>query len=753
MGLKRRAFLIGTLLVAGAGVYGWRRLTAGWGDPLDGRLSAGDTALTDYLAIGEDNSITIICPQAEMGQGVTTTLAALVAEELDLPLGLVTVRHDIASGAYGNVEILRDGLPLMTDGTSALGTIWTGLAGVVGPALGLQVTGASTSVRDAFDRMRMAGATARALLAESASIELGVPKGSLAFANARIIHQVSGRSLSFAEAVRRAEALPLPAGIQPKPRGEWMLLGNPQTRVDGRAKATGRAPFGIDVDLPDMLHGTVILAPRFGQTISTVSDAAARGVSGVQAIVRIATHWGDGVVVAADTTWAAFKAAGMLDVAWADDGSVADDARVGQALDAALAAGGGWVLRETSDVGRALGEADSRAVMRLDYDVPFLAHATMEPMNATARWANGVLDVWAPTQAPSVVQFACARALDIPNASVQVHPTLLGGGFGRRAEADFALIAALAARETAGRPVQVTWSRETDMTHDLFRPAAKARITALPGGNGVPGALSISIAAPSPTRSIANRLLPSAPVAGPDRFLAEGLFDTPYAFQVYRSETIDTELGVPVGFWRSVGYAHNTFFLECALDEIAVRSSADPLTQRLALLDDDVRARAVLVRVAERSGWKEPKAGLARGLAYLRAYGSDVACVAEVSGSLDALKIERLVIVADVGVALDPSLVTDQLVSGTVFGLGAAMNQAMSFSGGAANETNFDGFEPLRLSACPVIDTEVLQTGETPGGVGELAVPVIAPAVANAIFALTGERIRSLPLNRQVTFA
>jgi isoquinoline 1-oxidoreductase beta subunit len=291
------------------------------------------------------------------------------------------------------------------------------------------------------------------------------------------------------------------------------------------------------------------------------------------------------------------------------------------------------------------------------------------------------------------------------------------------------------------------------MTHDVYRPAAKARITALPGDDGVPRALSIVAAAPSPTRSIAARLMPSAPVAGPDRFLAEGLFDTPYALPVYHSETVDADAGVPVGFWRSVGYAHNTFFLECALDEIAVRSSADPLTQRLALLERDVRARGVLVRATERAGWKEPKEGIARGLAFCRAYGSDVACVAEVSGTLDALTIERLVLVADVGIALDPSLVTDQLVSGAVFGLGAAMHQAVSFSDGVPNETNFDTFELLRLSGCPVIDTEVLQTGDTPGGVGELAVPVIAPALANAIFALTGERIRSLPLIGRVTFA
>lgn len=753
MGLKRRAFLIGTAAAAGGLVVGWRWLSARRPNPLLEGLAKGEHALNAHVKIGRDGAITIVVPYAEMGQGVATTLAALVAEEMEVPLSAVTVAHGPASGAYANTVVLEDSSPFLMDGSSVTGRLWGAVATAAGPALGLQVTGSSTSTRDAFDKMRLAGAVARILLAESASIELGVPRDSLVMVDRRLVHQASGRSLSIGDAVSRAAALPVPDDVRLKDRSAWMVLGKPQQRTDAAAKVTGAAVFGIDVDLPDMLHGTVLLPPRFDARPGRADQTAARAVPGVTDIFTVETPSGAGWCVLAENTWAAFNGAAAIDTDWLSEGTGIDDGGVAAALDSAVLKGGGWALRDEGGAADALESADKRLVMTLDYAVPYLAHATMEPMNATARFADGVLDVWAPTQSPSLIQFTCANALDIPYASVRVHPTLLGGGFGRRVEPDFALYAALAAKHANGRAVQITWTRETDMTHDAYRPACRARIRALPGEDGVPAALEIVAAASSPTRGIASRVLPAAPVAGPDKYLAEGLFDAPYALPRCRMETVDVALPVPVGYWRSVGYSHNTFFLECALDEVAARSSADPLHQRLALLEGRTAARGVLVRAAEMAGWPERREGIGRGLAYCHAYGSHAACIAEVSGSAEALKVERLIVVADVGVALDPALVADQLVSGAVFGLGAARQLSVSLEAGGVVETNFDAFEPLRMSQCPPIETDVLQTGSHPGGVGELSTPLIAPVLANAIFDLTGRRIRTLPLNREISFS
>jgi isoquinoline 1-oxidoreductase subunit beta len=349
------------------------------------------------------------------------------------------------------------------------------------------------------------------------------------------------------------------------------------------------------------------------------------------------------------------------------------------------------------------------------------------------------------------VQLAVGNALDIAFADITIHVTLLGGGFGRRAEVDFALFAAIAAKDLNGRPVQLTWRREEDFTHDTYRAPAQARIRALPGDDGVPEALEIKIATQSVTRSIASRILPSLPMAGPDAYLAEGAFDVPYQLKAFHVEGVDVPLPLPAGYWRSVGYSHNTFFIESALDEVAVRVSADPLKQRLALLEGNTAAQGVLARAAELAGWGSE--GIRQGLAYVSAYDSHAAMIVELSGNAEAITIDRIIVVADVGIALDPGLVADQLVSATVMGLSAAMGEKITVDYDRVNEDNFDTYPVLRISACPPIITEILQTGVKPGGVGELATPLVAPALANAIFKLTGNRIRILPFAGSVSFS
>lgn len=749
MGLARRAFLIGSLGVAGALVVGWRWAAGEWENPLNAGLKAGETALTPYVKIGADGVVTAIVPYAEMGQGVSTTLAALVAEELDLPLATLIVEHGSANGAYGNRAIVSDISPFTSQSAPTMNRLWNGIAAIAAPMIGLQVTGSSTSTRDAFDRMRQAAATARALLIEAASLELSVASAALSTSGGRVIHQSSGRSLSYGELAAKAAKLPLPSQIKLKPKENWAILGQSQPRKDGLAKVTGAAVFGIDVDLPDMLHGTVIMAPRFGAKPSLINEEGAKAIKGYKGLVKIDTAFSHGVALIADNTWAAFKAADALKLEWSTDSAPFDDASIFAQLGEGIAKGSGWALAKTGDAIAVLDASTSRNLLTLDYAVPPLAHATMEPMNATAQFRNGKLTIWGPIQAPSLVQLVVGTALDIAFADIAINVTLLGGGFGRRAEADFALYAAMAAKELNGRPVQLTWRREEDFTHDAYRPPARARIRALPGDDGVPEALEIKVATPSVTRSIAGRILPSLPLAGPDAYLAEGAFDVAYQFKSYHAEGVDVPLPLPAGYWRSVGYSHNTFFLESALDEIAVRVSADPLKQRLSLLEGNSAAQGVLARAAELAGW----GGAKQGLAYCSAYDSHVAAIVEVSGSADALSIDRIVVVADVGIALDPGLVADQLNSAAVMGLSAAIGEKITVTNGAVNESNFDNYPVLRMSACPIIITDVLQTGTKPGGVGELATPVIAPALANAIFKLTGNRIRTLPLSDSVKAA
>ena len=751
MGLARRAFLIGSVSVAGALVVGWRWAAGEWKNPLLATLKDNEAALTPYVKISADGVVTAIVPYAEMGQGVSTTLAALVAEELDIPLASLNVEHGTASGAYGNRAILADISPFTNQTAPTLNRLWDGFASVAAPMVGLQVTGSSTSTRDGFDRMRQAAATARAMLVETASLELNVASAALITSGGRVIHQSSGRSLSYGELAGKAANLPIPERIKLKPKENWVTLGNPQIRKDGLSKVTGAAVFGIDVALPDMLHGTVKMAPRFGAKLGAVNDAKAKAVKGFQNIIKIETGFSNGVAVIADHTWAAFQAAEMLEVEWLIDSKAANDAMIAEMLDEGINTGSGWSLAKSGDATGKLNGSTNRNLLTLNYAVPTLAHATMEPMNATAQFKDGKITIWGPIQAPSLVQLVVGNALNIPFANITIHVTQLGGGFGRRAEVDFALFAAIAAKEINGRAVQLTWSRQEDFTHDAYRAPARARIRALPGDDGIPEALEIKIATPSVTRSIGSRILPSLPMAGPDAYLAEGTFDAAYNFKNYRAEGVDVPLPMPAGYWRSVGYSHNTFFLEAALDEIAVRVSADPLQQRLMLLDGNTAAQGVLIKAAELAGWRDE--GIKHGLAYLSAYDSHIATIVEVSGNSDAVKIDRIIVVADVGIALDPGLVADQLVSATIMGLSAAVGEKITLQNGQVVETNYDTYPVLRISACPPIITEVLQTGTRPGGVGELATPVVAPALANAIFKLTGNRIRTLPLSDSIKFS
>ena len=749
-----RTFLIGTGLIAGGLAVGYYAASRPRPNPLEADLGAGEETFNPYVKVGADGTITIIAPRAEMGQGVHTTLAALVAEELGVPLSAVSVEQGPTSPAYYNLAVLEQGGPFSELNTSVMAEMTRKATRAFGPLAGLQVTGSSTSTRDAYEKMRHAGAVARTLLFTAAQERLATPAAKLQFEGADIVAP-SGRRVGIASIAAEAASLPVPDEIVLKDPADWTVLGKTQQRVDLVEKVTGAAKFGIDVDLPDMLYGTVLMNPKLGGGIETASTSFAEAVPGVVKIVRLETQTGSGFGVIAENTWAAFKAAEALEVQWGDAPYPSNTESIMKVFRDTIDGpwkGSAW--RDDGDVDFAFGDAPPDSIFEADYEVPFLAHATMEPMNATARFADGRLTVWAPTQAPTLIQTILADAMGIDSDAVTIHSTYLGGGFGRRAEADFALYAAELAKEAGGRPVNVTWTREEDMTHDVYRPAAAGRFRVRMDVNGMPDAVDMRIATPSILKSIGKRIFPSLPVFGPERLLTEGAFDQPYTIPNYRVAGIEIDMPIPVGFWRSVGYSYNGFFHECFMDEIAERAGRDPIDLRLQLMADYPLAVAVMEKLRDISNWDRPlRTGKAKGVAFTMSFGSWVGEVVQVSKTKGGLSVEKVWAVAEVGRALDPGIVRAQIESGIVFGLSAAIGQEITFSGGKVDQQNFYDFDAMRIDRCPKFEIEILENSQTLGGVGEIGTPPAAPALANAVRSLTGKRIRSLPLSREVEFA
>lgn len=752
--IARRTFLLGVAATAGGLAVGYYYYRRPFPNPLEGTLGEGEATFNPYVRIASGGAITIIVPRAEMGQGVSTTLAALVAEELDVGLDAVVVEHGPAAAAYYNGALLPESTPFAAFDRGVIAGGARAVFGVVGKYLAVQATGGSTSTIDAFEKMRHAGAAARESLKAAAAARLGVPVARLETAGGRVTDPLSGKSLAYGElAVEAAEHAP-PASLPLRGRSQWKLLGRPQPRTDVPAKVTGAAVFGIDVDLPDMLHATVRMNPRLGGTLLKLDTTRAEAMAGVVEVVRIEERTGSGFGVIADNSWRAFRAADAVVAQWGEAPYPADNRGIEAALEAALAGTDGWSLRNDGDVEAALADAPAQSLVEATYRVPYLAHATMEPMNATAWLKDGRLDIWAPTQAPTIVRMICAGVAGVAEDRCHVHTTFLGGGFGRRAEIDFALYATKLAMAVEGRPVKVTWTREEDMTHDTYRPAALARYRARLDGERFPVALDGRVATPSVMRSLLARTFPWMPWAGPDETMIEGAYEQPYAIDNYRITAAEADLAVPVGFWRSVGNSFNAFMHESFIDEIAHAGGHDPLALRRRLMAPYPVALGVLDRLAAMSGWGAPMPeGRARGLAFTLSFGTWVGQVVEVADAGEAIRIDKVWCAADCGEVLDPEIFAAQMMSGIVFGLSAALGQEITFADGRVEQTNFDTFDALRIDRCPAIEVALLENGRHMGGAGEPGTPPAAPALANAVFALTGERVREMPLSRTVTFA
>jgi len=752
--IARRTFLIGAAAIAGGVAVGYYYYRRPYPNPLDGDLAKGEATFNPYVKIASDNTITVIVPRAEMGQGVTTTLAALVAEELDVELNKVKVEHGPASWAYYNTEMLAEGGPFAFYDEGMVAEAARGAMGGLGKILGLQGTGGSASTRDGFDKMRQAGAAARHVLVAAAAEKLGVPAGELETANGTITHKASGKSITYGEVAVAAGAVEQPSSVTLRQKSDWRLLGKPQMRTDMLAKVTGAPIFGVDVSLPDMLYGTVKMSPVFWAKPKSADLSKAEKLPGVIKVVPLETTYGHGFGVIAENTWAAFRAADAIEAQWGELEYPEDSAAISTALRATLGSTEGSALRDDGDVDTAFADAPRESLVEADYEVPYLAHACMEPMNATARLKDGVLDVWSPNQIPTITRQLCAGAVGVEQDKVNVHTTFMGGGFGRRGEIDFSLYAALLAKEAAGRPVKVIWTREEDTRHDTYRPTAAGSFRARLGDDGMPVAVDMKIASQSTIASTLRRTFPSLSPIGPDKTISEGSHDQPYTIADYRVTAIPAAISVPVGFWRSVGNSYNGFFHESFMDEIAAAGKTDPVAMRKQLMAAYPAAVKVIEKVAEMAKWGEPlPAGKAKGIAFTLSFGSWVGEIIQIADTPAGIRIENVWIAADVGTALDPGIIEAQLISGAIYGLSAAMGQEITFADGMVEQSNFHDYDAMRINQCPVFQVAILENYHKMGGVGEVGTPPAAPALANAVFALTGKRIRRLPLSREISFA
>ena len=699
--MERRAFL---QTAGGAGAA----LVIGFRIPGRGEQEPSPFAPNAWLRISPDDSVLVIVDRSEMGQGVATSLPMLLAEELEADWSKVKIEFAPADKAYIN------------------------------PLFGLQGTGGSSSVRAAWTPLRKAGAAAREVLIAAAAQRWAVKTTECHAENGAVVHTKTKRRLRYGQLAARAATLPVPTDVPLKDPKDWRIAGKPTKRLDAAVKTNGRAKFGIDTWVPGLRIAVVARSPVFGGKVKSFDATAAKAVEGVRNVVQISS----GVAVVATGYWPAKLGRDALKVEW-DEGSVASVSSAGISQMFVERAG-----QATAAVAKHVGDPEgglsgAATKVEADYEMPFLAHTTMEPMNATAHVRADGVDIWAPTQFQTGAQGIGAAIGGVPPEQVKVHTTYLGGGFGRRFELDF-IQEALETSKAVGTPVKVIWSREDDVRNGQYRPANFHRMRAGLGADGKPVAWSHRIVAPS----IMARVFPNTVQNGLDGEAVEGGAELPYTVPNLHVDYVLTDTGIPVGFWRSVNNSYNGFAVETFIDECAAAAKADPYEYRRALLANAPRHRGVLELAATKAGWGTPlPAGRARGVAVFKSFESFVAQVAEVSvSSAGDVRVHRVVCAVDCGMHVNPQTIEAQMQGGIVFGLTAALKGAITIDKGRVQQGNFDDYQMLRMNEMPVVEVYIVPSNEAPGGIGEPGTPPIGPAVGNAIFALTGKRIRKLPI-------
>ncbi len=745
----RRRFLLAGLSAGGALVIG-----VGLALPPRQRLRTahalpvrdGAVALNGWVAIEADSTISVVMARSEMGQGVHTALPMLVAEELDMPLAQVNLLPAPIDKIYGNVAVMRDMLPMHPDTQGALRESTDWVLAKVGRELGLMFTGGSTSVKDAWQPMLEAGAMARAMLVAAASKQWQVDPHSCTTANGSVLHP-SGRAASYASLARAAAAIEIdPAAIVLKTPAQFTLIGRAQPRRDSRVKVNGSARFGIDARPPGLLYAAVRMAPVVGAKVAAIDAPAVHERPGVKAVINFSAALpahsgaGAGAAVVATTWWGARQAAAALPIRW-DEGAnhALSSAAIFKAFAEHLDRGAGHVYRSVG--GQPAGSG--LRTISAEYRAPFLAHATMEPVNCTAQVSGGKVRLWASTQVPSIAVDMAAKVAGVAREDVSIDVLYSGGGFGRRLEVDMVAQAVAAAAAADGMPVQLIWSREDDMGHDVYRPAALARFSGtLDQAGRLVGWDNRSVSG-----AIGHQYFPRAlglPGLGPDKTAAEGEFDLAYDIPHVRVAHEIVDSAVPIGYFRSVGHSHNAFFKESFVDELAHAAGQDGVAFRRTLLAHHPRYLAVLDAAVRHAG--TAPAGRAHGVAVHGSFGSIVAQVAQVSIESGAIRVHRVVCAIDCGLAVNPNIIAQQMESSVVFGLSAALGGEITVKDGRIEQSNFHDYPVLRIDQAPQVDTIVMPSAAPPEGVGEPGVPPVAPAVANAVFKLTGQRLRSLPL-------
>ncbi|QJP70000.1 xanthine dehydrogenase family protein molybdopterin-binding subunit [Burkholderia glumae] len=726
-GISRRHFLqAGFTLGAAAGgglLLGFAVPAAGGatrpsvigGDAPD-QAPAGLFAPNAFVRIDRAGQVTLVMPKVEMGQGVYTSIPMLIAEELEVPLDSVVLDHAPA-------DAKRYGDPLLGGG---------------------QLTGGSTSIRYAWEPMRRAGATARTLLVAAAAQQWNVDPASCRAANGEVLHAPSGRRAAYGSLVDAAAKLPVPAEVALKKPEAFTLIGKPVKRLDSPEKVDGTARFGLDVRLPGMLYAAIVNSPVFGGTVASVDDSAAKRVPGVRQVVRV----DNAVAVVGDHTWAAKRGAAALVITWHEGAGahVSMDDIVGDLARAAERPGA--VARNDGDVAKALGAASAR--VESVYQQPFLAHATMEPVNCTVHVRGDGCEIWVGTQVPGFAIEAAKRVTGFDESRVVLHNHLLGGGFGRRLETDM-IAQALKVGKQVDAPVKVVWTREEDIRHDMYRPYYYDRISAGVDANGKPVAWQHRIAG----SSIMARFAPGAVKNGVDSDAVEVAADLPYEIPNQRIEYVRQEpRHVPTAFWRGVGPTRGAFVVESFIDELAVRAKADPVAYRRSLLGRTPRARDVLDVVARAAGWGQAvPAGRGRGVSVLHAFGSFFSMIADVAVADGEVVVERVVCAVDCGMVVNPDTVEAQIQGGIVFGITAALYGEITIRDGRVEQSNFTDYRMLRINQTPKIDVHIVKSAQAPGGIGEPGTSAIAAALANAIHAATGKRLYRLPVGDQLKTA
>ncbi|RZI41941.1 xanthine dehydrogenase family protein molybdopterin-binding subunit [Herbaspirillum sp. HC18] len=740
---SRRRFLLGGLGVAGALIVGWGVMPAR--QRLHGAhpLSAkdGEVCMNGWVKIAGDGTVTVAMAQCEMGQGVYTALPMLVAEELDVPLSAVKIERAPIDKIFGNVAVMQDGLPFHPDNAGTLKEAAVWFTGKAARELGLMITGGSSSVKDTWGPLREAGAAARAMLIAAAAREWGVAPAEC-MTDAGIVTHPSGRRAAYGELAAKAASM-TPSGIRLKDPKDFKLIGTPQARRDSLDKVNGTAIFGLDARPEGLVFAAVKMCPAIGGSVQKIDTDAIKGMPGVIRVVDFsgAAPGMAGVAVIARSYWQAKQAVAALPVVW-NEGTNAklSTAAIFQELAARLGSESGFTYYQTGAPDLA-GSAVKR--VNAEYRAPFLAHATMEPVNCTAQVKDGKVTLWASTQVPSIAADTAAKVAKVKTEDVILNVTYIGGGFGRRLEVDMIAQGVAIAAHAEGKPVQVIWSREEDLAHDFYRPAALARFSASLDASGNVVTYDNKLASGAITHQVMKRTF-GLMGAGPDKTTAEGAFDMPYEFAHQKIAHVTVPTPVPIGYWRSVGHSHNAFFKESFIDELAHEAGKNPVEFRRGLLKKHSRHLAVLDAAVAKAG--KPGPGRAHGVALHQSFGSIVAEVAEVSVERDDIRVHKVTCAIDCGIAVNPNIIAQQMESAVIFGLSAALYGEITLKDGKVQQQNFHDYPVLRMNQAPVVETVVIKSSEPPEGVGEPGTPPIAPAVANAVFALTGKRLRNLPL-------